>query len=151
MTDNNQLVKCSRCLCKKLPEFFELKETTGQRLKTCIKCRSRFVCDYENCKFKCQSNIDLQRHINQRHSDLRPFSCEDCDSTFKMNDKLQRHIKICTGKENISSGEFQVRKTLNEMKVKHIHNSSHSKLTDFCGKDLRFDFSLKKKILNQLL
>ena len=53
MTDNNQLVKCSRCLCKNLPEFFEMKETTGQKLKTCIKCRSKYKCDYENIFWNC--------------------------------------------------------------------------------------------------
>ena len=31
------------------------------------------------------------------------------------------------------------------MKVKHTHNSTHSKLTDFCGKDLRFDFLIEKE------
>ena len=84
-TENKELIRCSCCKCKKLPEFFELKETTGQRLKTCIKCRSKFVCDYENCEYKCKSEANLQIHIKFKHSVLKPFSCKDCDLSFKLN------------------------------------------------------------------
>ena len=31
------------------------------------------------------------------------------------------------------------------MKVNHIHNSSHSKLTDYCGQPLRFDFLIENE------
>ena len=62
-TENKELIRCSCCKCKKLPEFFELKETTGLRLKTCIKCRSRFVCDYDNCEYKCLSNVKNDKKV----------------------------------------------------------------------------------------
>ena len=88
-TENKELIRCSGCKCKKLPE---MKETTGLRLKTCIKCCSKIVREYEDCEYKCSSNADLQKHIKSKHSDLKPFSCQKCDSTFKTNGKLQQQI-----------------------------------------------------------
>ena len=64
MAENNELVKCSLCSCKKLPEFFELKATTGKRLKTCMKCRTnKFKCEYKECVYACSGNCNLQNHI----------------------------------------------------------------------------------------
>jgi hypothetical protein len=62
MTD---LILCSRCKCKKLPEFYTIRKNTGLRYKTCINC-----CDN---KIKCNechlyfTNKGLQKHIDIIH------------------------------------------------------------------------------------
>ena len=103
------------------------------------------------CCYSCGDNGSLQTHIKGVHLKLKPFTCQICDYSFGMNGDLQKHIKICTGKENISSGEYQVRETLRNMKVDFIHNESNNELTKLCGKSLRFDFLIENEGLNNIV
>jgi hypothetical protein len=88
MTEDNM---CSMCKCVKLPhDFLNIK---GQKIKSCIKCRSRFKCVL--CEFKCSSNSNLQRHITLCIGDLK-ISCGEkmiIDTLTKMKIKYKFNQK----------------------------------------------------------
>jgi uncharacterized membrane protein YgcG len=46
------------------------------------------------CALDYVTRIDLNRHVNQRHKDLRPFKCNrpDCESSFQMKTHLTAHV-----------------------------------------------------------
>jgi uncharacterized Zn-finger protein len=272
MTENKELeeelIRCSSCKSMKFKSFFRIKETNGRILKTCIKCREKFKCEFKNCNYSCSSNSHLQQHIKgfhnkikdivcdkcdyscsrnshlqqhikqvhnqtkdficniedcnyscsskgnlqkhikgfhnqvkdiecniqdcnyscssnshlqqhikQVHNQIKDFICDKCDYScsskghlqihikgfhnkikdfkcntegciFKCSDNshLQRHIKICTGNRNISGGEFEVINNLEKLglyeDIDYIHNSTCTELTNYCNRNLRFDFRL---------
>jgi hypothetical protein len=82
-----------------------------------------FECD--NCDMKFSTKGNLKQHIKQVHLKLKDFECKNCNYKCSDNGSLQRHSKRCTGKEHISSGEFQVRECLREMNIEFEHNTSH--------------------------
>ena len=234
-----ELIRCSCCKSMKFKSLFRIKETNGKILKTCIKCREKYKCEFKNCAYKCSSkdnlqrhiktvhnqikdficnvedcdykcsqNTTLQRHIKQVHNKIKDFECnfcdykcsrnsdlqkhikqvhnkikdcicniedcdfkcssnsslqthikqvhtrikdfecfyEDCDYKCSSNGALQRHIKICTGNRNISGGEFEVINNLEKLglieDIDYIHNSTFTELTNYCDRQLRFDFRL---------
>ncbi|CAF0852318.1 unnamed protein product [Brachionus calyciflorus] len=51
-----------------------------QKHKTCEKCGETF-----------KTSFHLKRHCLTRHSNLRPFKCNDCGMTFARKDKLKQH------------------------------------------------------------
>ena len=108
-----------------------------------------YIC--ETCDKSFTKKCSLQLHIKTVHMKEKNFQCEICDKSFGDNGNLQRHIKTCTSKENISSGEYQVRETLRNMKVDFIHDATHDELTKCCGKSLRFDFLIQKEGFNNIV
>ena len=102
-------------------------------------------CPHSDCDFKSSSKGGLQEHIKAVHDGIKDYECPDCDFKCSKNTHLQRHIKICTGLRNISSGEFKMIQCLEELGFHededYRHNSSLPELTNYCGgKKLRFDF-----------
>ena len=92
MTD---LILCSRCKCKQLPEFYSLRKNTGLLCKTCNKCRrmlSPLECN--ECDFICKEQKKLNRHIKVAHEGLDPTRCEVCDKSFSNIHQYNRHIKV---------------------------------------------------------
>ena len=125
-------VKCEKC---------EYKCATNGNLQQHIKIVHDKIKDFEcdNCEFSCSTKGHLQRHIKQVHDKIKDRKCEKCSFASSTNSGLQRHIKICTGEINCSSGEYQIMKTLDEMRVKYEYDQSHELKND---KDnwLRWDF-----------
>lgn len=37
---------------------------------------------------------NMRRHINDIHSDCRPFKCSVCEKTFKRKDVLRQHFGV---------------------------------------------------------
>jgi hypothetical protein len=58
-----------------------------------------------------------------------------------MNSNLTKHIKICTGKDNCSAGEYQVKQILNEMKIDYEFDSTNG--LKGLKRLLRWDFIIK--------
>ena len=102
-----ELIKCSGCASRKLPEFYTIKPTTGQRLKTCNDCRERlklrpkpspksnssseFCCN--QCQKKLSSNQRLLLHIKSVHDKIQDFACIHCEQKFSERGNLQLHVK----------------------------------------------------------
>ena len=132
---NKDKFQCKDC-DSKFPSNCELKQhTKGVHLK---------IKDHEckNCEFKSSTKGDLQAHIKAVHLKIKDFECNDCDYKCSKNRDLQIHIRICTGILNISSGEFAVKNTLDEMEIKYDHNSSYE-LKNVEDKWLRWDFIIQ--------
>jgi len=97
MTDpkelEEELIRCSSCKSIKLKSLFRIKETNGKILKTCIKCREKFKCEFKNCNYSCSSNSHLQQHIKGFHNKIKDIVCDKCDYSCSNNSDLQKHIK----------------------------------------------------------
>ena len=168
-----EIIKCSKCGCKKLVSLFKIRGNTGHRYKTCITCCERFQCDRcdakfasdtnlqqhikqvhdkikdfqcDKCEYACSTNSDLRRHIKRVHNKIKDFQCDRCEYACSTNGDLQKYIKTCAGSRNISSGKFKVIQALEELGLfeneDYIHDSTLSELTDYCKRNLRFDFRL---------
>ena len=50
-------------------------------------------CNYDFCEYETTRLFQLQVHVKGKHQNERPFSCPNCEKTFKQKDKVERHIK----------------------------------------------------------
>jgi len=132
MTD---IQKCSNCGCKKLLNFFKVRENTGKIYKTCISCCERFKCEVENCDFKCSANVNLQTHIKQVHDKINDFECDKCEYKCSTNGNLQQHIKSVHDKiKDYECDKCEYNCSANGNLQKHI-KQVHDKIKDFeCDK-----------------
>ena len=55
---------------------------------------SRYKCSYPECgdNMYFRHTGDLRRHVHKCHTNLRPYYCEKCDSSFTRLDNLKRHM-----------------------------------------------------------
>jgi len=78
------------------------------------------------------------------HNCIKDNECPNCQYKCSNKCNLNRHIKICTGTRNISSGEYQVLRSLEDLGFiedeDFVHNQTFEDLTSNSGKYLRFDF-----------
>ena len=90
------LIRCSRCKCRMLPEFFEVKPRTGNRLKTCKRCRGMYQCSFSGCNYKCSLPDILKSHIKQVHDKIKDKVCsfDGCGYKCSMPETLKRHIEM---------------------------------------------------------
>jgi KRAB domain-containing zinc finger protein len=86
-----ELLRCSHCKCRKLPEYFS-KNVRGVLYKTCDKCRYRYRCEQCEDKF-FNSKSKLERHIKAVHDKIKDHHCSECEMSFSQPEKLERHIK----------------------------------------------------------
>ena len=108
-------------------EYCDFKCSSKGNLNQHIKMVHDKIKDFqcEDCDYKCSGKNTLKKHINSVHLKIKNFKCENCEYICSTNGHLQRHIQICTGKEHISSGEYQVRECLQEMNIDFQHNTSY--------------------------
>jgi uncharacterized Zn-finger protein len=135
--------KCDRDGCY---STFSRNADLQQHIEALHDKIKNFKCDRDGCDFRCSTNGTLQAHIKAIHNQIKDFECdiEGCNFKSSSNSSLQVHIKTCTGSSNISSGEFKMIKSFEELGFfedkDYRHNSTFSELTTSCGKRLRFDF-----------
>ena len=158
---------CNKSFCRKDYLQWHIKTVhNNEKTFQCDSCDKSYggnnnlqrhirIIHFKKKPFKCEicdqlfgEKQHLQKHVDTVHDKLKPFGCDACNQSFGSNGHLQRHFKICTGRENISSGEYQVRETLRNMKVGFTHNVTQYELKKFCGKSLRFDFLIEKEGFN---
>lgn len=167
----SELNWCSNCKTWALLKFFDIKEKTGRRFKTCNNCRTRHKCDqcdyacsassslkthikrvhddvrdFEcgQCDYACSTNSDLKQHVKRIHDKIKDEQCPHCDAKFSDSGNLKRHIKTCTdtGKLRGSSGEHAVMAVLDNLGIEYQYDCSYE------VKDkslLRWDFKIKDK------
>ena len=60
-----------------------------ETLKTMTK-ETVFKC--ESCTYRSDQKVNLRRHINTVHENLRRFKCTECSRAFNQKNNLQRHV-----------------------------------------------------------
>ena len=125
---------------------FSENHTLQRHINTVHNHIKDFECNIEGCNFKFSLNSHLQNHIKQVHDKIKDFICNNCTYKCSFKGTLQQHIKTCTGNRNISSGEFEVINNLERLglieDIDYIHDSTFIELTNYCDRNLRFDFRL---------
>ena len=78
-------------------------------------------------------------HIKINHLKIKDKKCPKCTFTCSTSSNLTKHIKTCTGKEHMSSGEFKVKKALESLNIPFEREVSEIKTEK---SRLRFDFKI---------
>jgi hypothetical protein len=138
------LIRCSRCKCLMLPEFFEVKPRTGHRLKTCKGCRGRYRCSFDGCDYKCSLPETIKRHVEMVHEKMKDKECPRCDYICCKATTMKRHTKTCDGIGSGSAGERKIKKVLNEMGFSYVFGCSY-KLKNERENYLKWDFVVHTK------
>uniref|UniRef100_A0A8C6T9P9 C2H2-type domain-containing protein n=1 Tax=Neogobius melanostomus TaxID=47308 RepID=A0A8C6T9P9_9GOBI len=103
------------------------KATSGGKRHRCEECGKSFS--------KCMTKTLLNVHM-RAHSEERPFTCDQCGSSFKDKAKLKRHSVVHTGKRDFSCDEcgrsFGRLSTLRTHQL--IHRGEKKHRCDQCGK-----------------
>ena len=153
------LKTCIQCCDRYKCDQCDGKFSSSCSLQTHIKRIHYKIKDFEcsKCKYKCSTKGDLQKHIKQVHDQIKDYECNLCEYKCCTNVSLQSHIKICKGKDasNMSGLELRTKEALEQLGFfkdeDYIFNCTYSKLTDFCGKNLKPDFRFfKHKIIIEI-
>ena len=83
--------KCSQC-----PKTYFIEK----QLKVHVSMTHTSLKLCELCDFTTPRGERLRRHMKIKHSDVRPFKCDQCDLSFKMNFMLRKHKVTHTGERN---------------------------------------------------
>ena len=75
--------RCAVCKCFRQNKLY--LNTTGRRLRTCLRCRSKFKCNY--CKYRSGTKHLLKVHMETQHYYI---SCKDC-----ILQKINNTLTIC--------------------------------------------------------
>lgn len=125
--------ECDQCDLK-----FARKNNLDLHKEVVHEKKKRFSCDI--CGVESASESKLKIHKKIVHDKIRLFECDRCNYKFAMRYDLNRHSKICTGKFNCSSGENEIMKLLDSMKLDYVYDTSFGKIKTEHNKFLRFDF-----------
>ena len=97
----------------------------------------KFLCNFENCGFRCSYKSDLERH-QLKHSDSKDLHCNDCDFTCKRRNELMRHHRLVHQDTPYSECSFCDYKTKNVQHLKR-HISSMHKLNQVSYFEIHLD------------
>lgn len=67
------------------------------------------------CPYECFAKAQLDRHIKAVHDRIKDLQCPNCD--FRCSFKLNEHMRNCTGRERMSSGEFAIKGVLESLGI----------------------------------
>lgn len=130
-------VKCDQCNYE-----CSSKSHLNQHIKIVHLCIKDMECN--QCNYKCSTKGTLNQHIKAVHLRIKDVECDQCNYKCSTKSTLKRHSKKCTGGLNISSGELQVIKCLEDLGFiedrDYIHDSIFPELSDFTHRNLRPDF-----------
>lgn len=152
-----ELIQCSRCRSRKLPEFYSIKSMTGIRYKTCDSCHDRskpkkdgvITCQF--CEFRTKTNEYLVRHMkaihNQQCPQIRDLQCPLCEFTCTRASILASHRKYIHDKirdhkcphcdlKCVSSGEIKRHVQAVHEKIRD-HRCPHCEFASFELKSLK--------------
>lgn len=104
------------------------------------------VKDYEcdQCDSKFASGNTLAVHIKGVHDKIKDHECPTCVYKACTPGDLRRHMKVCTGAERMSSGEYAIKGVLNSMNVQYQREMRFADCKDI--RPLPFDFYLPQHV-----
>ncbi|KAK6174800.1 hypothetical protein SNE40_013378 [Patella caerulea] len=102
-----------------------------------------FQCEHEGCKYTADTIRNILIH-RVKHTDERPFPCEECPMKFRTRSNLYAHRKCHIGKKpwecEICHQCFATKSTLNQHSVRHSDDRPY--LCDKCGFGTKFQSHL---------
>ena len=72
------------------------------------------------------------------HDQIKDKQCPKCDHTCSMTSDMTKHIKVCTGRERMSAGEYAIKGVLEAMQVAFVREMRFHDCRDSYA--LPFDF-----------
>jgi transcription elongation factor Elf1 len=109
-----------------------------------------YPCIYEYCDFVGQHPSRTKRHVMTRHSLERPFECNYCEATFKINETLKQHEAIHRN-ELIYHCDICEYKTITQSRLtshKYWHNPNYIYKCHLC--DTTTTYNKKSTLLEHI-
>ncbi|CAG2114950.1 unnamed protein product, partial [Medioppia subpectinata] len=53
-----------------------------------------YSCQWPDCTNTSRSMCDLERHVAAKHTDERPYGCDDCPKRYVRSDQLEEHRRL---------------------------------------------------------
>jgi len=85
----------------------------------------------------------LEIHVKGVHDQIRDHECPNCDYKSCAAGALRNHLKVCTGNERMSSGEYAVKGILESMKIPYQREMRFADCKNI--NSLPFDFYLPQQ------
>ena len=146
---NKNLRKCERLVNK----VKQLNDSFFKTLKISVECNAfdvnedkqrqcykQFICFWPKCRYSCNSECDLDKHISY-HLNKRQFVCEECNKDFNSNSHLINHKRYVHSNDRpFVCNRMDCNKTFKTESQLTQHNLTHSSVKSFgCNKcDKRF-------------
>ena len=105
-------IECPHCDYK-----FSTRDALSRHIKAIHDKIKDFECPHDGCDYMCGRKSHLLQHIKAVHDKIKDIECPRCDYKTDRIEHLKHHSKTCTGKSNLSSGEFKLQKILTEMQI----------------------------------
>ena len=108
-----------------------------------LEVTEMFKCDF--CDQECKFKTDLKKHVLNKHTDHKPFSCEICGKKAKTKEAIKLHQSVHTGAKPFSCEICQKRFTRSFGLAKHMraHKGERNHTCDVCGKSFIENHNLK--------
>jgi len=90
----------------------------------------------KHCNLQFKGRTRLLDHINQEHSELRPYKCDQCDKSYAKQKHLTEHLVTHTGVKPFEcecGAAFPTKTRLEDHRLK-MHTSERPHKCDVCGK-----------------
>ena len=113
------------------------------------KNQDEFICNYcEALSFS--KKVDLKKHVDAVHKNLKPNKCEICDTSFSHKGHLKRHVdavhkNLKPHKCEICDKSFSLKKDLKQH-VDGVHKNLKSHKCEICELSFSQKSSLKKHV-----
>ena len=134
-----QCYKQLKCFWPKCRYSCDFESQLNQHISHHLNKR-QFVCNECNKQFNSCSSLSV--HKNSVHSNVRPFVCSEsnCQKSFKLKDRLNKHLKIHSTERSFKCDECDRRFRYKELVSKHkrIHSKQISFRCDAIGCERRF-------------
>ena len=86
-------VNCQKCdfITMNKDEIKEHIQTIHSEIKVNLKIEDQNVISCDECDYKCRLNIQLKKHMKNKHEDDRKYKCTECEYTTNFIGKSWEH------------------------------------------------------------